>query len=88
MASVCETCSVPILARSHEIPQYSIGDDFNFNDLRIFGLEPPDFGEQVLMAGTHLFGSTMKFTPSGKSQDSVTGHFVSSAHITQTSAAR
>ena len=40
-------------------------------DLRIFGLEPPDLGEQVLMAATHLLGSTMKFTPSGKSQDSV-----------------
>ena len=81
MASVCETCSVPILARSHEIPQYSIGDDFHFNDLRIFGLEPPDLGEQVLMAATHLFRSTMK-------RKSVTGHFVSSAHITQTIAAR
>jgi hypothetical protein len=29
MASVCETCSVPILARGHKIPQYSIGDHFH-----------------------------------------------------------
>jgi hypothetical protein len=82
MASVCETCSVPILARSHKIPQYSIGDCFHFGDLSTCGLEPPNLGVQVVMAAMHLFGSTMKYTLSGNSQDSVTGHFVSSAHIT------
>ena len=78
-ASVCSTCSTIMLAQGHKAPPYSIFYGFDFSDLAKLGLVAPTLGEQLLLARTHLFASALKFSISGKSQDSLTGHVISFA---------
>ena len=78
-ASVCETCFTPILARGHKAPLYSLLNGFDYCDVKKHNLPEPNLGEQIMLASVHLFANRMTFSISGKSQDSVTGNFISFA---------
>ena len=87
-ASVCSTCSTCMLAPGHKAPPYSIFNGFDFGDLLKLELVSPNLGEQLLLARTHLFATALKFSMSGKTQDSLTGHVISFATDAPFDAAR
>jgi curved DNA-binding protein CbpA len=78
--SVCATCHSGL--KQHTLPQFCLARGFDFCDVAKFGLEQPNLGEQILLAKTHLFSISLKYSLSGKLSDSLTGHVISFASDT------